>query len=127
MKWLAKIPENLRNNPFKRTFIALLKSFFVVLLPFWVFSGTTKHFANVSTEDYRKSEQQYLIGLLSEISGNSEPERYFGKEFKALADIPFPSEVFNKRLEQILTDYPDALSVSLYDTGGAAIALPFLP
>jgi serine phosphatase RsbU (regulator of sigma subunit) len=125
MKWFNHIPQELQAKPLRSILILLIKLCFIILLPYLVTDGLVTYFAGANQKHLQEKESQYITHLLSEIANNSEPGQFFDSEFKNLTSLPFPSEAFNTRVQQIIKEYPEALSLHFYDHKGDAISLPY--
>lgn len=115
LKFSIKIPERLRQRPFFYTGIALLKSFFIVVLPFVALLGLLNYFEEINLNEAKLQQQQNLTNLLSQIAGDSDPLRYFNKEFSNLSQLPFCYDdkysisTFKIRVDKILAEFNSPL------------------
>jgi serine phosphatase RsbU (regulator of sigma subunit) len=125
MRWFNNIPLELQTKPFRSILFLLVKLCFIILLPYLVTDNLVKYFVEANQKQQQEKEKQHITQLLSEIAENAEPGQFFDSEFKALAQLPYPSDAFNTRIEQIIKEYPEAISLHFYDNKGEAVSLPY--
>lgn len=127
MKWVSRLPEAVRKRPLASFLRAAIKALVVVLLPWFLLTGISDFFASEAHLERLAGANEEMTALLSMISSQSEPGHRFDAEFKSLVALPYPSEAFNRRLQQIVSAYSQTLDVYLFDRGGDCVVLPFLP
>lgn len=127
MKWLSRLPEAVRVQPLASLFTASFKAFVIIFLPWVMLSGLNQYFAAADFAERLAVERNQMAQLLSVISSRAEPRQRFDAEFRYLAEIPFPSATFDRRLQQMLLANPGALEIHVYDAAGDCVTLPFLP
>ncbi len=127
MKWVSRLPESVRKRPLASFLRAATKALVVVMLPWFLFTGISGFFASETYLERLANANEEMTAMLSMISSQSEPGQRFDAEFKSLAALPYPSDAFNRRLQQIVSACSQTLDIYLFDSGGDCVALPFLP
>ena len=127
MKWVSRLPEAVRKHPLASFLRAAIKALAIVLLPWFLLSGISKFFASETYLERLAQANEEMTPMLSMISSQSETRQRFDAEFKSLVALPYPSDVFSRRLQQIVTAYSQTLDIYLFDASGDCVALPFLP
>ena len=127
MKWISRLPEAVRKRPLASFLRAAIKALVVVLLPWFLLTGISGFFASEAHVEQLANANEEMTALLSMISSQSEPRHRFDDEFKSLVTLPYPSDAFSRRLQQIVSAYSQTLDIYLFDSGGDCVVLPFLP
>jgi len=127
MKWVSRLPEAVRKRPLASFLQAAIKALVIVLLPWFLLTGINGFFASETYLERLADTNEEMTAMLSTISSQSEPRQRFDDEFKSLVAIPYPSDVFSRRLQQIVSAYSQTLDIYLFDSGGDCVVLPYLP
>lgn len=103
------------------------KALVIILPPLFLFLGLNNFFAQESLKRSKTDQASEMGRLLGDITGLSEPLTRFDKIFRELSEIAFPSDIFTKRLKQIIEANPKAVDIFFYDRNGSCFDLDFLP
>ncbi len=106
---------------------SLLRSAFLVLIPFFLLTGFNDYFARLDHEARVDEELQNIYKVLSSVSAQGEPLALFDGIFKALAELPYPSNVFDQRLSQVIKSYGQAIDLYFFDQSGKCFPVDGLP
>lgn len=127
MRWLCRLPAQLKERPFRTVFKAVVLSSVVVLLPFILFSGINQYFADLERADLLVNEQREMSRILSAAANRSEPESLFTEIFTSLVSQPYPGETFDRRLSQIARQYGSVLELFIFDKKDRCLNVPGFP
>jgi len=127
VRWLYRLPLQLKEQPFRTVLRAAFLASFVVIMPFMLFSGVSDYFADLELSSAVVNEQREMSQILSVASNRSDPESLFTDIFSSLSSHFYPGEIFDRRLQQIAEQYKNTLEFYIFDDNDRCLNVPGFP